>query len=88
MTKKRVEHDDYYKQFDRVEPPIKLVTAEMVTEARKGVPSWRADIRKECDSILAYLDRGIPIKVNAPSWIQIVNVVFVHSIDQDFNSDE
>lgn len=72
--------------FARADKPEPL-TPEMLEEAIRELPKHRTDLINSARSSLSLVRRGIPIKTNAPVWIQIQNVIFVSKIDVDFDDE-
>jgi hypothetical protein len=57
------------------------LTTEMLEDAIEQVPAHRTNLRRDLRNTLDLVRRGIPIKSNAPVWIQAQNVIFVSKID-------
>lgn len=64
------------------------LTAEMLEDAISQIPAHRTDLRQAARNTLQLVKRGIPIKTNAPSWVQIQNAIFVSKIDGEDEQDD
>jgi hypothetical protein len=59
------------------------LTVEEIESTLRELPAHRRDVRRDLESTLRLVRRGITIRDNAPSWIRARNVVFVDEGELD-----
>jgi hypothetical protein len=79
-------HPPTRSEVDETAEP-RTLTAEEIERAIDELPPHRTDLRDGLKGTLSYVRRGIPIKANAPAWIQARNASFAYEGDGDAEED-